>query len=147
MRRGKHQVKRGEKAIREGDRVVQTVNNYSKDVFNGDVGTVLAIDPATNTVTVQFSDNTAWYESDELDEIDLAYALTVHKAQGSEYPAVVLICHTSQYIMLQRNLLYTGLTRAQRKCVLVGNRPAVWTAVRNNRPARRYTRLRQLLAG
>jgi exodeoxyribonuclease V alpha subunit len=141
------EVKRGEKVIREGDRVVQTVNDYSKEVFNGDVGRVLAIDPGAKTLTVQFFDNTVSYELDELDELELAYALTVHKAQGSEYPAVVMICHGSQYIMLQRNLLYTGLTRAQRKCVFVGNRPAVWTAVRNNRPARRFTRLRQLLAG
>jgi exodeoxyribonuclease V alpha subunit len=145
--RGTRELKRGEKVIREGDRVVQTVNNYTKEVFNGDVGTVLAAEPATGKATVQFFDNTAFYEYDELDELELAYALTVHKAQGSEYPVVVMICHTSQYIMLQRNLLYTGLTRAQKKCVFVGNRPAVWQAVRNNRPARRYTRLRERLAG
>jgi exodeoxyribonuclease V alpha subunit len=125
------EARRGEKVLREG---------------NGDVGTILSIDPAAGTVAVQFLDNSAWYEFDELDELELAYALTVHKAQGSEYPAVVMICHTSQYIMLQRNLLYTGLTRAKRRCVFVGSRPAIWTAVRNNRPARRYTRLRQLLA-
>jgi exodeoxyribonuclease V alpha subunit len=144
---GKREVRRGEKAIREGDRVVQTVNNYEKEVFNGDVGTVVGIDAGASTVAVQFFDVSARYGYDELDELELAYALTVHKAQGSEYPAVVLICHTSQYVMLQRNLLYTGLTRAQRKCVLVGNRPAVWTAVRNNRIAKRYTRLRELLGG
>ncbi|UCC69375.1 MAG: ATP-dependent RecD-like DNA helicase [Armatimonadota bacterium] len=146
-RAGKREVKRGEKCLREGDRVLQTVNNYQKEVFNGDVGTVVGIEAGANRVTVQFLDTTAWYEYDELDELELAYAITVHKAQGSEYPAVVMICHTSQYIMLQRNLLYTGLTRAQRKCVFVGNRQAVWTAVRNNRPARRFTRLRQMLAG
>ncbi len=145
-RDGLGEVRRGEKVLREGDRVVQTVNNYTKEVFNGDVGTVVSIEPAASTLTVQFFDNSAWYEFDELDELELAYALTVHKAQGSEYPAVVMICHTSQYIMLQRNLLYTALTRAQKKCVFVGNRPAIWTAVRNNRPARRYTRLGQLLA-
>lgn len=145
-RAGRAEVQRGEKVIREGDRVLQTVNNYDKDVFNGDVGTVLRVDPANRSVTVQYLDAAAWYDYDELDELELAYAMTVHKAQGSEYPAVVLICHTSQYIMLQRNLLYTGLTRAQRKCVFVGNRPAIWTAVRNNKPARRYTRLKQLLA-
>jgi exodeoxyribonuclease V alpha subunit len=139
------EVKRGEKVIRQGDRVLQTVNNYTKDVFNGDVGTVLAVDRANNSITVQFPDATGWYGYDELDELELAYAMTVHKAQGSEYPAVVMICHTSQYIMLQRNLLYTGLTRAKRKCVFVGNRPAIWTAVKNNKPARRYTRLKQLL--
>ena len=142
----KPEVRRGDKVIRQGDRVLQTVNNYTKDVFNGDVGTVLAVDRSNNSVIVQFLDATGWYGYDELDELDLAYAMTVHKAQGSEYPAVVMICHTSQYIMLQRNLLYTGLTRAKRKCVFVGNRPAIWTAVRNNKPARRYTRLKQLLA-
>jgi len=146
-RQGVREARRGEKVIREGDRVVQTINNYTKEVFNGDVGTVLSVDPAASTVAVQFYDTSAWYEFDELDELELAYALTVHKAQGSEYPAVVLVCHTSQYIMLQRNLLYTGLTRAQKKCVFVGNRPAIWTAVRNNRPAKRYTRLRELVAG
>jgi exodeoxyribonuclease V alpha subunit len=141
----KREVRRGEKVIREGDRVVQTVNDYGKEVFNGDVGTVVGIDAGASSVAVQFLDNSARYDSDELDELELAYALTVHKAQGSEYPAVVLICHTSQYVMLQRNLLYTGLTRAQRKCVFLGNRPAIWTAVRNNRPAKRWTRLRELL--
>jgi len=144
-RPGAREVKRGEKVIREGDRVVQTVNNYEKDVFNGDVGTVLSVEPAAGKAAVQFYDNSASYAFDEFDELELAYALTVHKAQGSEYPAVVLVHHTSQYIMLQRNLLYTGLTRAQRKCVFVGNRPAIWTAVRNNRIARRYTRLRERL--
>ncbi len=141
----RRELKRGEKCLREGDRVVQMVNDYSKDVFNGDVGTVLSVDPAARTLVVQFPDLTASYEYEELDDLELAYAMTVHKAQGSEYPVVVLICHTSQYIMLQRNLLYTGLTRARRKCVFVGDRQAIWTAVRNNRPARRYTRLRQLL--
>ena len=144
---GKREVRRGEKVIREGDRVVQTVNDYGKEVFNGDVGTVVGIDAGASSVAVQFLDNSARYDSDELDELELAYALTVHKAQGSEYPAVVLICHTSQYVMLQRNLLYTGLTRAQRKCIIVGNRPALWTAVRNNRIARRFTRLRELVGG
>jgi exodeoxyribonuclease V alpha subunit len=146
-RPGAREVKRGEKVIREGDRVVQTVNNYAKDVFNGDVGTVLSVEPAAGKAAVQFFDNAASYDFDEFDELELAYALTVHKAQGSEYPAVVLVHHTSQYIMLQRNLLYTGLTRAQKKCVFVGNRPAIWTAVRNNRIARRYTRLRERLVG
>jgi len=145
-RPGAPEVKRGEKRLRQGDRVVQTQNNYAKEVFNGDVGTVISVDPPAGTLTVQFLDTAAQYEYDQLDELELAYALTVHKAQGSEYPAVVLICHTSQYIMLQRNLLYTGLTRARRKCVFIGSRPAIWTAVRNNRPARRHTRLRQLLA-
>ena len=94
---------------------------------------------------MQFYDTSAHYGYDELDELDLAYALTVHKAQGSEYPAVVLVCHTSQYVMLQRNLLYTGLTRARRKCIFVGNRQAILLSVRNNKPTRRFTRLKALL--
>ena len=142
----KHELRRGEKVLREGDRVVQTVNNYAKEVFNGDVGTVVGIEPRGQKVTVHFADTSATYVADELDELELAYALTVHKAQGSEYPAVVLVCHTSQYVMLQRNLLYTGLTRARRKCVFVGNRKAIWLAVRNNKPTRRYTRLAKLLS-
>jgi len=141
------EVRRGEKCLREGDRVVQTVNNYEKGVFNGDVGTIVGIDAGEKKVAVQYPEASARYGYDELDELELAYALTVHKAQGSEYPAVVLICHTSQYIMLQRNLLYTGLTRARRKCIFLGNRQAIWMSVRNNRPTKRCTRLRELLAG
>jgi exodeoxyribonuclease V alpha subunit len=144
-RPGAREVKRGDKVIREGDRVVQTVNNYTKEVFNGDVGTVITVDTAASKLAVQFYEQAAWYDYDDLDELELAYALTVHKAQGSEYPVVVLLCHTSQYIMLQRNLLYTGLTRSQKKCVLLGNRPALWTAVRNNKPTKRFTRLRELI--
>lgn len=140
------EVARGEKCLREGDRVVQNVNNYEKGVFNGDVGTIVGIELGKKEVVVQFFETSARYSYDELDELDLAYALTVHKAQGSEYPAVVLICHTSQYVMLQRNLLYTGLTRARRKCVFLGNRQAIWLAVRNNRPTKRWTRLRGLVA-
>jgi exodeoxyribonuclease V alpha subunit len=143
---GKQELRRKEKCLREGDRVVQTVNNYAKDVFNGDIGAVLSVEPRGQKVKVQFSDTLATYGAEELDELELAYALTVHKAQGSEYPAVVLVCHTSQYVMLQRNLLYTGLTRARRKCVFIGNRQAIWLAVRNNKPTKRNTRLKQLLA-
>ena len=144
-RPGRNEARRGEKLLREGDRVVQNVNNYTKDVFNGDVGTIVGIDPRAQKVSVQFYDTSAHYGYDELDELDLAYALTVHKAQGSEYPAVVLVCHTSQYVMLQRNLLYTGLTRARRKCIFVGNRQAILLSVRNNKPTRRFTRLKALL--
>jgi exodeoxyribonuclease V alpha subunit len=142
---GVRELRRGEKLLREGDRVVQTVNNYEKNVFNGDIGAIVGIEPGGQKLSVQFSDVSAQYTGEELDELELAYALTVHKAQGSEYPAVVLVCHTSQYVMLQRNLLYTGLTRARKKCVFVGNRQAMFVAVRNNRPTRRFTRLKQLL--
>jgi len=107
---------------------MQTQNNYTKLVFNGDVGTVVSVDAASQIVTVQFVDQTARYEIDDLDEIELAYAMTVHKSQGSEYPAVIIIMHPSHYVMLQRNLLYTALTRAQKLAVIVGNNRAIWRA-------------------
>ena len=125
--------------------MVQTVNNYTRTCSTATSAPSWGSTRRGQKVAVQFSTASAHYDYDELDELELAYALTVHKAQGSEYPAVVLICHTSQYVMLQRNLLYTGLTRARRKCVFLGNRQAIWMSVRNNRPTRRYTRLRGLL--
>jgi exodeoxyribonuclease V alpha subunit len=136
------EIRRGEKILREGDRVMQIKNNYSKQVFNGDVGTIVSIDEATQEVAVQFVDQSARYEADELDELELAYAMSVHKSQGSEYPAVIIIVHPSHYVMLQRNLLYTALTRAQRLAILIGNNRAVWRAVHNNLTVRRHSRLK-----
>jgi exodeoxyribonuclease V alpha subunit len=147
-RPGRAELKRGEKVLREGDRVIQTVNNYKKDVFNGDVGRLLTVDRENQELVVVFPEQPrVSYDLDELDQLELAYALSVHKSQGSEYPAVIIICHSSQYVMLQRNLLYTALTRAQKKAVLIGNRPALWRAVRNDQETRRYSRLRALVAG
>lgn len=139
---GRHDLRRGEKVIREGDRVMQTQNDYSKQVFNGDIGTVISVNPGSQEITVQYVDQTAQYEADEIDEIELAYAMTVHKSQGSEYPAVIIVLHPSHFVMLQRNLLYTALTRAQRMAVLVGSPRAVWRAVNTNRQVRRHSNLR-----
>ena len=130
-----------------GDRVMQTRNNYDLEVFNGDIGRVHEIDDFNETMRVDFDGNVVQYPFDSLDELDLAYAITVHKSQGSEYPAVVIPVVTQHYIMLQRNLLYTAVTRARELVVLVGTRRAVGIAVRNDEAGNRYTRLASRVAG
>ncbi|HOE36895.1 MAG TPA: ATP-dependent RecD-like DNA helicase [Kiritimatiellia bacterium] len=130
---------------RERDRVMQTENNYDKDVFNGDVGTIVKVDAAEQEVLVRYDDRQVAYDFQELDELTPAYAVTVHKSQGSEYPCVVLPLHTQHYVMLQRNLLYTGITRGKQLVVLVGTTKAVGLAVRNAEAGRRNTTLRRRL--
>jgi len=127
--------------FRAGDKVLQTENNYHKEVFNGDIGRVSAIDPVEQELTVDFDGRSVVYDFDEMDELALAYALTIHKSQGSEYPAVVIPLHTQHYLMLQRNLLYTGITRGKKLVVLVGSRKALSLAVRRQDTARRYSAL------
>jgi exodeoxyribonuclease V alpha subunit len=139
------EARRGGRVFRQGDRVMQLRNNYDKDVFNGDTGRITAI--GDDLVQVRFDDRELEYESDDLDELGLAYATTVHKAQGSEYPAVVVPLHTQHYVMLQRNLLYTAVTRGRRLVVLVGTRKAVGIAVRNGDAGTRFSRLAARLAG
>jgi exodeoxyribonuclease V alpha subunit len=136
---------RGSRRFRVGDRVIQTVNNYDKGVFNGDIGTVARIDLADQAITVAFPDAEVVYDFADYDELQLAYALSVHKSQGSEYPAVILVLCSSHYMMLQRNLLYTALTRARKLCVLVGEKRAIGRAVRNDKATVRYTRLAERL--
>ena len=135
------ELKVGERVLREGDRVMQTVNDYAKDVFNGDVGRVLAVNPEEKRLSVDFEGNVVSYEAFELNELALAYALTIHKSQGSEFPAVVVPVLNSHHIMLQRNLLYTAITRARRLVVLVGAPKAIAVAVRNDKVLQRYTAL------
>lgn len=143
----KPQLMRGkkdfERTYRLGDRVIQTKNDYDRDVMNGDIGTVTEIDEKQKTVQIAFADVLAEYGAKDLDEVDLAYALTIHKSQGSEYPEVVIVCSKSHYIMLQRNLLYTGLTRARERATIVGEMEAVKQCVRNDKPTQRFTRLRE----
>ena len=127
--------------LREGDRVMQTVNDYAKDVFNGDVGRVLAVNPDEKRLSVDFEGNVVSYEAFELEELSLAYAITIHKSQGSEFPAVVVPVLNSHHIMLQRNLLYTAITRARKLVVLVGDPKAIATAVHNDKVRQRYTAL------
>ena len=130
--------------FRLGDKVIQTKNNYTKQVFNGDIGFVMAIEPGR--MTVHFGDELEVdYESGEFGELSLAYALTVHKSQGSEYPVVILPLVRSHTIMMQRNLLYTAVTRAKREVILLGSKAALNTAVANNRTSKRYTLLAERL--
>ena len=123
------------------DKVIQTENDYDKDVFNGDIGQVTKIDPIEKQLTVRFDQREVSYEFGELDELALAYAITIHKSQGSEFPAVVLPIATQQYALLQRNLLYTAVTRGKRLVVIVGQEKALSIAVRNNRTERRFSGL------
>ena len=127
--------------FRQGDRVMQTQNNYDKDVFNGDIGRVNRVDLFEHILEVDFDGRRVTYDWSEADQLMLAYAISVHKSQGSEFPAVVIPLLTAHYMMLQRNLLYTAITRAQKLCVLVGSRRAIGIAVRNNKVAHRYTAL------
>jgi exodeoxyribonuclease V alpha subunit len=127
--------------FRTGDKVMQVQNNYDKEVFNGDIGAILEINSVAHTMTVGFDGRRVVYDWSEGDQLVLAYAVSVHKSQGSEFPAVVMPILTAHYMMLQRNLLYTAITRAKELCVLVGNRRAIGIAVNNNKVAHRYTAL------
>ncbi|MGH7780680.1 MAG: SF1B family DNA helicase RecD2 [Candidatus Binataceae bacterium] len=138
-------LRAGDRLLREGDRVIQLRNNYDKGVFNGSIGRVMSVDPAKGRVTVAFEETHAEYDQAELDEVGLAYAISVHKSQGSQYPAVIMPIHPQHYLMLRRNLLYTAITRAERVCVLVGTKAALQQAVRNQDERRRASRLAERL--
>jgi exodeoxyribonuclease V alpha subunit len=127
--------------FRAGDKVMQTRNNYDKDVYNGDIGFIKRIDLVEQNLDVDFDGRIAQYDWSEADELTLAYAVSVHKAQGSEFPVMVMPVVTQHYMMLQRNLLYTAVTRARSLCVLTGSRRAIAMAVRNNKTRQRYTAL------
>ncbi|MBE3602344.1 ATP-dependent RecD-like DNA helicase [bacterium] len=135
------ELRAGERRFREGDRVIQLRNNYDKLIFNGAIGRIAAVDPQRGRVGVNFDEGHAEYDLAELDEIGLAYAISIHKSQGSQYPAVIIPIHQSHYLMLRRNLLYTAIARAERVCVLVGTRAAMRQAVRNAEERRRFSRL------
>lgn len=134
-------ITRGSRTFRVGDKVLQIRNNYDLEVFNGDIGRILSIDEVERQVSIRYDDRQVLYDYADLDELALAYACSIHKAQGSEYPGVVIPIHTQHYVMLQRNLLYTGITRGRRLVVLVGNRRALAIAVKNRRIEKRFTRL------
>ena len=138
-------VERFGTTFREGDRVMQMQNDYDKDVFNGDIGRISRIDLDEGEVSINFDGRTVGYQVQELDEIALAYATTIHKSQGSEYPCVVMPIHTQHYVMLQRNLLYTGITRGKRLVIVVGTKKALGMAVRNQDSHSRFTTLTERL--
>ena len=137
---------RGGYTYKEGDRVMQLRNNYDKDVYNGDLGYVLSVDMEERTLTVDFDGQAVEYEASELDELTLAYATTIHKSQGSEYPIVVMPVLMTHFVMLQRNLIYTGITRAKKICVLVGQTKALAYSIHNMKVLKRNTRLKERLS-
>jgi exodeoxyribonuclease V alpha subunit len=140
-------VTRGARTLRVGDKVMQIRNNYDLEVWNGDSGRIVEVDPIEQEVRVTFDGRVVTYDYTDLDEVVLAYACSIHKSQGSEYPCVIIPLHTQHYVMLQRNLLYTGLTRGKRLVVLVGSKRALAIAVKNNKTDERCTRLAERLRG
>ncbi len=146
LNRQEKKIQRGERRFHLDDKVMQIRNNYDKDVFNGDIGRVCHVDAEERELTVRFDDRNVLYSFEELDEIIPAYAISVHKSQGSEYPAVVMPVLVQHYMLLQRNLVYTGITRGKRLVVLVGSARAMHIAVNNNKMHRRYTWLEKRLA-
>ena len=137
------QLERGTRLFRSGDKVMQIRNNYEKEVFNGDIGRIIKIDLEDQFLIVNFDGRKTSYEFNELDQMTLAYAATVHKTQGSEYRAVVMPLSTQHFMMLQRNLLYTAVTRAKELLVIVGMVKALYIAVKNNKVIERYTYLKE----
>lgn len=136
---------RGGYIYRQGDKVMQIWNNYDKSVFNGDIGYITAVNTYERTVTVTFDGRLVEYDISELDELTLAYAITIHKSQGSEFPVVVMPITMKHFVMLQRNLIYTGITRAKKICVLVGTTKALAYAVHNHTVSKRNTKLKERL--
>jgi exodeoxyribonuclease V alpha subunit len=145
-----HQRKTKERTLagtrfREGDRVMQIKNEYDKEVFNGDIGRLVEINEEEATLLVEIDGRGITYEFTEAEQLVLAYTSTIHKSQGSEYPCVVVVMLNEHHVMLARNLLYTGITRAQKLCILISNRKAISAAVNNNRVARRFSALKERL--
>ncbi|WP_461210519.1 SF1B family DNA helicase RecD2 [Desulfocurvus sp. DL9XJH121] len=141
------EIRRGDTVYRRGDRVLQLKNDYDKDVFNGDLGWIEDVDPSEGEVLVDFDGRSVTYESFELDELAPAYAISVHKSQGSEYPAVVMPVVTQHYVMLERNLIYTGLTRARKLAVMIGPPRAMHIGLGRKDSRKRFTHLRYRLRG
>jgi len=127
--------------FRARDKVIQTENNYDKEVFNGDIGQIVKIDVVEKEVWVNFDGRDVVYDWGELDEVSLAYAITIHKSQGSEFPSIVIPLAMQQYMLLQRNLVYTGITRGKKLVLLIGQRKALSIAVRNNKTEHRFSGL------
>lgn len=137
----------GQKTFKRGDKVMQTVNNYNEDIYNGDIGRIINIKGigASQEITVGFDNGLITYNSKDIDQLTLAYALSIHKSQGSEFPVVLIPVHTSHYIMLARNLLYTAVTRGKRLVILIGTKKAINIAIKNNNSMKRYSRLNRRL--
>ena len=143
----KAQINRGGDILRVGDRVIQLKNDYEREVFNGDLGVVGSIDSTEHEVMIQFEGREVIYDYADLNELGLAWSISIHKSQGSEYPVVILPLYMQHYLLLSRNLVYTGLTRAKKLAIVVGSNKAIGLAVRQDRMGKRYTRLPARLGG
>jgi exodeoxyribonuclease V alpha subunit len=141
----KPEITRGGNTLRVGDRVIQLKNDYDKEVFNGDLGVVAALNLVEQEVIIQFDGRDVTYDYADLNEVNLAYAISIHKSQGSEYPVVILPLYLQHYIMLSRNLVYTGLTRAKKLAIVIGSSKAIAIAVKQRNERQRYTRLKERL--
>lgn len=141
----KVEITRGGMTLRVGDRVIQQTNDYQREVFNGDLGIITDIDTVEQEINVQYGERSVVYDYADLNEITLAWSVSIHKSQGSEYPVVILPFYMQHYMMLSRNLLYTGLTRAKKLAIVIGAKKAISLAVRSTNDMRRYTRLQQRL--
>jgi exodeoxyribonuclease V alpha subunit len=140
-------VLHGDRRLGVNDKVMQVKNNYEKEVFNGDLGQIHRIDPDAREVVINYDGRLFAYDYSELSEINLAYAISIHKSQGSEYPAVVIPLLTAHYILLQRNLIYTAVTRGKQLVIVVGSKKALAMAIHNNKTKQRFTLLRSRLMG
>jgi exodeoxyribonuclease V alpha subunit len=142
---GEHSIEKFGYRFSVADKVMQIENNYDKDVYNGDIGFVTHIDVEEQELTATFDEHIVTYAFGELDELVLCYATTIHKSQGSEYPVVVIPVSTQHYMMLKRNLIYTGITRGKRLVVLVGQKRALAIAVKGKQTERRWSKLAEWL--
>jgi exodeoxyribonuclease V alpha subunit len=140
-------ITRGARSLHVDDKVMQIRNNYDKEVYNGDIGRIVRIDTENQEVRIAFDGRVVLYEYSELDEIVLAYAVSVHKSQGSEYPCVIIPLLTQHYMMLQRNLIYTAITRGKRLVVVVGSKRALAVGVCNDKTQKRHTYLSTRFSG
>ena len=143
---GDHSIEKYGQVFSVGDKVMQIENNYDRDVYNGDIGFVAALDREDESLLVNFDGRAVSYPFGELDELSLCYATTIHKSQGSEYPVVIIPLSTQHYMMLRRNLIYTGVTRGKRLVVLVGQKRALSMAIRDRQTRPRCSKLRERLA-
>jgi exodeoxyribonuclease V alpha subunit len=143
----KPEVFRGGMTFRVGDRIIQLKNDYNREVFNGDLGIIAAVNAIEQEVTISFDGREVTYDYADLNEITLAWSITIHKSQGSEYPVVILPIYMTHFMMLSRNLIYTGLTRAKQLAIVIGSSKAIGLAVKQVNQQQRYTRLKERLEG
>jgi exodeoxyribonuclease V alpha subunit len=143
----KPELKRADRILRQGDRVIQFKNDYDKEVFNGDLGIIRRINNIEQELIIEFDERQVIYDYGDLNEIGLAYAVTIHKSQGSEYPVVILPLYMQHYLMLSRNLFYTGLTRAKKLAIVIGQQKPISIAVKQVKDQLRYTKLKERLVG